>query len=168
MNTPDQLVASILDQHQPKTLLILGNVGLPALHAYLATQTDVDTQHQTINSDTSLDNIESRFDICLITPEFVELEKQPAIELLAGIRNRWCHHIYLFLPLAQSVSANNSWQAGDLYGLGLKRIAEFSHDLNEQQQLSCFDYEIETYIKKRDWNNSRYWANPENFGKYWW
>lgn len=168
MNTPDQLLASILDQHCPKTLLIMGNRDLPALNDFLSTQSDVNTQHHALDSNTSLQNIESRFDICLITPEFVALDKKMAIELFAGIRNRLCHHIYLFLPLAEAAVANDAWQASDLYSLGLKRIAEFSYACDKQSQLSCFAYEIESYIKKRDWNNSRYWANPENFGKYWW
>ncbi|WP_221179020.1 DUF6231 family protein, partial [Pseudomonas chlororaphis] len=24
------------------------------------------------------------------------------------------------------------------------------------------------YKQVPDWLNSRFWANPENFGKYWW
>jgi hypothetical protein len=58
--------------------------------------------------------------------------------------------------------------------LGLKRIAEFKRPIDHGEAdkstavLNCFAYQIENYIKKRDWNNARYWANPENFGKYWW
>ena len=31
-----------------------------------------------------------------------------------------------------------------------------------------FTYNLESYNKKRNWNNADGWANPENFDKYRW
>ena len=28
--------------------------------------------------------------------------------------------------------------------------------------------DLDNYNFERSWNNSRFWANPENWGKYWW
>ena len=49
----------------------------------------------------------------------------------------------------------------DLLKLGL--VKEFS-----EKDLCCYSYNLKTYNIKRDWNNSKGWANPENFEKYRW
>lgn len=49
----------------------------------------------------------------------------------------------------------------DLLKLGL--IKEFT-----DQDLCCHSYNLKTYNIKRDWNNPKGWANPENFDKYRW
>ena len=49
----------------------------------------------------------------------------------------------------------------DLLKLGL--IKEFS-----EKDLCCHSYNLKTYNIKRDWNNPKGWANPENFNKYRW
>ena len=49
----------------------------------------------------------------------------------------------------------------DLLKLGL--IKEFT-----DQDLCCHSYTLKTYNIKRDWNNPKGWANPENFDKYRW
>jgi len=51
--------------------------------------------------------------------------------------------------------------ADDLLKLGL--IKEFS-----EKDLCCHSYNLKTYNIKRDWNNPKGWANPENFNKYRW
>ena len=49
----------------------------------------------------------------------------------------------------------------DLLKLGL--MEEFSN-----KDLCCHSYNLKTYNIKRDWNNPKGWANPENFNKYRW
>ena len=49
----------------------------------------------------------------------------------------------------------------DLLKIGL--IKEFT-----DQDLCCHSYNLKTYNIKRDWNNPKGWANPENFDKYRW
>ena len=49
----------------------------------------------------------------------------------------------------------------ELLKLGL--IKEFS-----DKSLCCHSYNLKTYNIKRDWNNPKGWANPENFDKYRW
>ena len=172
--SPDQLIANILEQHKPNSLLLFGNEQPPAVKQYVKLQGG-NIQLQNIDNFSALTNIETRFDLCLIAPELAKQDKQSGIELLAGIRNRLCHHIYLFIPLGKNSEKKINWQESDLFSLGLKRLAEFKQKpLNSQTVdihepvLNCFAYQIESYIKKRDWNNARFWANPEQFGKHWW
>ncbi len=49
----------------------------------------------------------------------------------------------------------------DLLKLGL--VIEFS-----EKDLHCHSYNLKNYNIKRDWNNPKGWANPENFNKYRW
>ena len=49
----------------------------------------------------------------------------------------------------------------DLLRLGL--VKEFYN-----KDLCCHSYNLKTYNIKRDWNNPKGWANPENFDKYRW
>ena len=173
--SPDQLLTNLLDDHQPKKLLLVGGEKPPAIQQYIDSQNDNSIDLTTLTDPSLLSNIESRFDFCLITPDFIEQDKQGGIELLAGIRNRLCHHIYLFIPLSETASTVEGWTEKDLFSLGLKRLAQFEskesnleEDNNTAPILNCFAYQIESYIKKRDWNNSRFWANPEQFDKHWW
>jgi len=172
--SPDQLIANLLEEHHPKNVLLFGDEQPPAVKEYLESQKD-NCQLQTINDASLLATIATRFDICLIAPDFINQSKQSGIELLAGIRNRLCHHIYLFIPLKEnnlreSHLEKNDWQESDLFSLGLKRLAQFKPQTPNSNEpvLNCFAYQIESYIKKRDWNNARFWANPERFGKHWW
>ena len=175
--SPDQLIANILEQHQTKSLLLFGSEQPPAVKKYLQLQSDsIQIQNiDKLSTLANLANLETRFDLCLIAPELAKQDKQSGIELLAGIRNRFCHHIYLFIPLGKTSIEKTNWQESDLFSLGLKRLAEFKQKSSKPQiagtsepVLNCFAYQIESYIKKRDWNNARFWANPEQFGKHWW
>ena len=38
----------------------------------------------------------------------------------------------------------------------------------DEQTLSLFTYDLREYKQVPDWLNAKFWANPENFGKYWW
>jgi hypothetical protein len=44
----------------------------------------------------------------------------------------------------------------------------FRHLAGTEDGLQVFTYAIENYQPKRDWLNSRYWANPEMYDKYRW
>ena len=172
--SPDQLLTNLLDEHKPKNILLVGSETPPAIQQYLDGKNDNSIKLQILSDTSLLSNIESRFDFCLITPELIQQRKQSGIELLAGIRNRLCHDIYLFIPLNESGSDTEEWTEKDLFSLGLKRLAQFnstvisSQEKNKGPILHCFAYQIESYIKKRDWNNARFWANPEQFDKSWW
>ena len=64
--------------------------------------------------------------------------------------------------LAQKIIlANNTMKKAELLELGFI-------DLGLDSEPGIFTYNLESYNKKRDWNNADGWANPENFGKYRW
>ena len=96
--------------------------------------------------------------ICGDTENFT---RQEHIQLLAGFRNALVEGILMLSERDSDLALSPN----DFYGLGFNRIAEFPHP---QHPLVAFEYNLRNYNHKRLWNNSKYWANPENFGKYWW
>ena len=57
------------------------------------------------------------------------------------------------------------WLDTDFFSLALQASERFQR---EAQELTLFTYDLLDYKQVPDWLNSRFWANPENFGKYWW
>ena len=54
---------------------------------------------------------------------------------------------------------------GASLALALQAGERFQRD---EQVLTLFTYDLLDYKQVPDWLNARFWANPENFGKYWW
>ena len=57
------------------------------------------------------------------------------------------------------------WKDTDFFSLALQAGERFQRD---DQVLTLFTYDLLDYKQVPDWLNARFWANPENFGKYWW
>ena len=79
---------------------------------------------------------------------------------LGSLRNLFAPHVILISDPQKA--QHQGWQLTDFLALGLHLVA------TSKDGLQVFSYAIESYQPKREWLNSRFWANPENFGKYWW
>jgi hypothetical protein len=98
---------------------------------------------------------------CLVISNYLEtLTRTEATELLGGYRNSLIAAVLVFVDLDEAEIGEN-----DMLSLGFTHRASFSRSENA---LHAFEYGLASYNFKRDWNNSENWANPENFGKYWW
>ncbi len=56
------------------------------------------------------------------------------------------------------VDDESTWQLTDFVALGFRKDT-----LPEGCNYQSYSYNLETYNYKRDWNNPRFWANPENW-----
>ena len=56
---------------------------------------------------------------------------------------------------------STTWHSAKMLGFGFKRIAEL-------KDWQAWGFDIHTYKEVPDWLNAKYWANPQNWGKYWW
>jgi hypothetical protein len=101
-----------------------------------------------------------RFDLALVVDCLEHLPKRDGLNLLGGIRNLNASRIAVLADLSAS-----GWQETDFYSLALQASERFQRD---DQVLTLFTYDLLDYKQVPDWLNSRFWANPENFGKYWW
>jgi hypothetical protein len=88
------------------------------------------------------------------------LPKRSALELIAGIRNLNAHRLTVMVDLQAC-----DWNEADFYALAMQASERFQR---EQQTLHLFTYDLHDYKQVPDWLNAKFWANPQNFGKYWW
>lgn len=157
--TPLQAVAAILERYAPKRLLLVGASELPALAAFKQAHPDCQIAHAEAGLLPEA-LAAQRYDLALIVDCLEHLPKSAGLQLLGGIRNLNTNRIVVLVDLAAS-----QWQETDMFSLALQASEHFVRD---EQKLSLFTYDLLEYKQVPDWLNAKFWANPENFGKYWW
>ncbi len=164
MNSPDQWLAALLQEREPQRVLQLGPAEPPALAAYREANKPEVLSRSTVQA-LGEQPLSTRVDLCIVQPGFFEDDPAQAINAIAGIRNQYCHNVFLFVPRDELTAPQAGVTQNELFGLGMRKLSSFEH---ESHCLDCYGYELLRYNKKRSWNNAKFWANPENFGKYWW
>ena len=105
---------------------------------------------------------ETQYDASFVLDNSSNFVLQQHQTILGDLKNRLSSQV-LYI-------SENSIDEGDenfrqLIALGFTRESAL---ILENNTFTCFGYNIETYNHKRSWNNSKFWANPENFDKYRW
>ncbi len=149
------LISPLIAQFQPKSVLIVGEI---AQNCYPNT---VNIQKQLIKPPFSLEQLNDiePIDLAVVSDITDILTKHDATQWLGSLRNRYAAHIIIISD--GDASSKQGWQLNDYLGLGMKQFQS-----TKKHQL--FVYAIESYQRKKDWLNSKNWANPENYGKYRW
>lgn len=159
IRTPQQAVAALLDRYAPKSLLLVGASELPALAAFKQAHPDCTVAH----ADAGLLPSElaaQRYDLALVVDCLEHLPKNIGLQLLGGIRNLNASRIAVLVDLDAS-----QWRETDMFSLALQATERFER---AGQTLNLFTYDLLDYKQVPDWLNAKFWANPENYGKYWW
>jgi hypothetical protein len=157
--TPQQALAALLDQQAPAQLLVVGAGQFPALEAYATAHGD--SRIATCPpGPLPADLASQRFDLAVVVDCLEHLPKRDGLQLLGGIRNLNASRIAVLVDLAAS-----GWGDTDFYSLALQANERFERD---GQVLTLFTYDLREYKQVPDWLNAKFWANPQNFGKYWW
>jgi hypothetical protein len=157
--TPQQALAALLDLQAPKRLLLIGADAFPALQAFAQAHPEAQVFHARPGA-LPADLAAMRFDLALVVDCLEHLGKREGLELLGGIRNLNASRIAVLADLTAC-----GWQETDFYSLALQLNERFAR---QAQVLTLFTYDLREYKQVPDWLNARFWANPENFGKYWW
>jgi len=157
--TPQQALAALLDRYAPQRLLVVGACNYPALAAFQAAHPEA-LVAQAAPGALPQDLAAQRFDLALVIDCLEHLPKRAGLELLGGIRNLNASRIAVLADLAAC-----DWKETDFFSLALQSNERFQRD---EQVLTLFTYDLREYKQVPDWLNARFWANPENFGKYWW
>ena len=157
--TPQQALAALLDRYAPQDLLLVGASTPPAVIAFQEAHADcrVDSAPAT---PLSSERGGKRFDLALLVDCLEHLPKRQGLELLGGIRNLNASRVAVLVDLAAC-----DWQETDFFALAMQSSEHFQR---EGQVLHLFTYDLLDYKQVPDWLNAKFWANPENFGKYWW
>ncbi len=134
---------------------------MPGLEEYTS-ETQCETTRLSVGADVRELADLARFDLAIVADQLEHLPKIAGIELLGRIRNAHSNHCCVIYAPAGSQTV---WTAVDFFSLGMTLASTFQ---NAGRELQLYTYAIEKYNHKREWNTNRYWANPENFGKYWW
>jgi len=149
------ILSPLLTQFQPKSVLIVGET---ARDFY---QDKHDTRSQVLTTPFNLEILStiSTVDLAIVSEITDTLAKPQALEWLGMIRNCYAQHIIVISNVEQSTQ--QGWQLADFLGMGMKHVASIT-------DYQIFSYAIENYRPKREWQNSKFWANPENYDKYRW
>ena len=156
--TPQQALAALLEHHAPQRLLLVG-ARFPALDAFAAAhpQASIDVAEPGLLPP---ELAGKRYDLALLVDCLEHLPKRTGLELVGGIRNLNANRVAVLADLAAS-----GWEDTDFYSLALQANERFQR---EEQVLGLFSYDLRDYKQVPDWLNAKFWANPQNFGKYWW
>ena len=157
--TPQQALAALLDRYAPARLLLLGASEFPALQAFRSAHPACEIA-LSAPGPLSAELAGQRFDLALVVDCLEHMPKRSGLQLLGGIRNLNASRIAVLADLNAC-----GWADTDFYSLALQASERFKRD---EQVLSLFTYDLREYKQVPDWLNARFWANPENFGKYWW
>ena len=95
-------------------------------------------------------------DLIVLGENLNQLEHTKMIEVIGVLRN------HLNAKILILCNGESPLSFSDMLSLGFKR------EQQDESGLTLYSYDIASYNKKREWNNSRFWANPENFNKYRW
>ena len=149
------ILSPLVTQFQPNSVLIVGET---ARKLY---QDKHDTRSQVLTTPFNLDDLSTitTVDLAIISDITDTLAKPQALEWLGMIRNCYAQHIIVISSIEQSTQ--QGWQLADFLGMGMKHVATTA-------KYQIFSYALESYQRKREWNNSQFWANPENYDKYRW
>lgn len=157
--TPQQALAALLARYIPQRLLLIGNRELPAIDAFLSVHPECQLAHAqpgTLPNELAA----QRFDLALVVDCLEHIDKRTGLQLLGGIRNLNASRIAVLADLTAC-----DWQETDFFALALQASERFERD---EQVLHLFTYDLLDYKQVPDWLNAKFWANPKNFGKYWW
>ncbi|MBV6750363.1 hypothetical protein KV580_08645 [Pseudomonas chlororaphis] len=157
--TPQQALAALLDRYAPQNLLLVGAGSFPALEAFQAAHPETQVAFAEPGPLPAA-LAARRFDLALVVDCLEHLPKRDGRQLLGGIRNLNASRIAVLVDMVAS-----GWQDSDFFALALQNSERFTRD---EQVLTLFTYDLKEYKQVPDWLNAKFWANPENFGKYWW
>ncbi|MBL1319965.1 MAG: hypothetical protein COA63_002735 [Methylophaga sp.] len=149
------LISPLITQFQSKSVLIVGET---AQNCY---QNDSKAQLQSLQSPFHIDQLATlqAIDLAIVSEVTDILTKSEATQWLGTLRNRYTAHIILISD--SDTSTQQDWQLNDYLALGMRQVKTTG-----RHQL--FVYALESYQRKKDWLNSKHWANPERFDKHRW
>jgi hypothetical protein len=150
------LLAPFVRQFNPQSILTAGDT------AAMCLQIDNDTKLQHLTTPFSQQQLQTiqPVDLAVISHLVESMAKTKAEQWLGMIKNRYAPHVLLISH--PEIAKNQGWLLTDYLAMGFRHIG------GSEDGLQIFSYAIENYQPKRDWLNSRFWANPDMYNKYRW
>ncbi|MCH8542468.1 MAG: DUF6231 family protein [Alcanivorax sp.] len=162
-DSPQHHLAAILDGHRPTSLLTLSLNPVTLVDEWCREHGASNTCITEQNPFPALAEL-GRFDLVIVADQLEYMNRHHGEELLGLLRNLHTDSMVVMYR-ADLAPARLRWERNHFLGMGLRRDAVFEQG---ERSMALYSYELSTYNFRRSWNNSRFWANPENWGKYWW
>jgi hypothetical protein len=176
INTVQKVLNRILSDHPPGNILCVGHTFQDLISEFTAAH-----PHCRI-SEVKLSNLTSAhcnfsaaisqlagchvFDFGIVANTIEHMDRPCADHLLARLRDMHTKRLLVIVPIGNLWENHQShWQEADLLALGFIVKAKIQV---EQKPVHVYAFDIASYKTTPDWLNSKYWANPELWGKYWW
>jgi len=161
-------INALLSHARPQSLLLIGKDGRTIVSDYLSDCADC--QVDVIDLEDLPDGLArvGRFEFALVSGMLEGLDKADAAIVLGRLRDLHAERLLLLVPMrgrGEGVGAAGEWAVGDLLGYGLYRAG--AYEVNGRA-LHVYTFDLYDYKPTPDWLNSRYWAHPELFDKFWW
>lgn len=161
--SPQERLAAILDSHQPKSILAVSLNPIPVVSQWCK---DHDCELIEIQSPTPFGALEEiqRVDMAIVADQLEYMTHKDGQSLMGLLRNL---HTDSMVAVYQPTLAPQTlrWPSNGFLALGCREQGHFSQ---EGRSLDIYSYDLDNYNFERSWNNSKFWANPENWGRYWW
>jgi hypothetical protein len=157
---------ALIHQFQPQQILSIGPAGQELFTSYLVGCLECSLQE--CISVPTLEQLDGygRYDLVFVSHVLESMPKSQAEQLIARLRDLHSERLIIVLPIGKDWPGHAShWQQTDMLGLGFSRVAKFQY---KQHLVHIYAFDIASYKTTPEWLNSKYWANPEMFDKYWW
>ena len=166
MNLVQEILFELLEATTPGSLVCVSpSPSLSSVEQYLAHHGHC--RLTAMRPGEALERLEGRdrFDYAVLSGALEALSPDNGAALIARLRDLHCHRFAVACLHADAHHREGAWSEGDLLAMALslhRRIAE------DEVWYSVYTYDIDTFNRKREWNDPTDWANPENFRRYRW
>lgn len=159
-------LAAVLQQLQPRTALVVTS-SPDALEPHLDGLLPAEGI-EVCGPDAVVERLSqlSTYDVVALLSVIEQMDKQAAEKLIGSLRDLHARHLFVLAPIGTHWPGQVShWRQSDMLALGLSMYRTYQQ---EHGLLQWYRFELESYKATPEWLNSKYWANPELFGKYRW
>jgi hypothetical protein len=161
--TPHAMLAAILDSQRPASLLVISLNPVPMLEDWCRHHDATLHWLSESNPEPLLASL-PRVDMAIVADQLEYMTREAGARLVGLLRNLYTERV-IVLYQEKLAPERLRWTRNAFLAMGLRREAVFRQ---QDREMALYSYELARYNFTRDWNNSRFWANPENWGKYWW
>jgi hypothetical protein len=166
LNLVQEILYELLEATAPKTLLCVSAEGVvSSVDQYVAHNADCALTTMAPAEATDLLAEQGRFDYAVLSGALEDVPHDDGAALIARLRDLHCHRFALACRHADAHHREGAWSEAELLAMALslhRRIRE------DGVWFSVYTYDIDTFNRRREWNNPEHWANPDNFRRYRW
>lgn len=171
INGIQAILSRILLEHPPKNMLCLGRETGDAVKEFLAQwpqcrMTQLDITALGVHKTLEMLNLQDIFEFGIVADSIEHLNKTSAEHLLARLRDIHTKKLLIIVPISKQWKNHTSyWEETDLLALGFILKAKLTV---KDKPVHVYAFDITSYKTTPEWLNSKYWANPDLWNRYWW